>query len=88
MALFIEKLNQRMWDQDIQDKPLIFALDVANFFPSVPENLALPAISEALRLNGFKRREITAVLEGLKLVRSGSFFKWKDQYWSTYFQHH
>jgi len=81
-ALFIETVNKHIWDNDIVEKPSIYALDVANFFPTVTEDLALPAIEKALKLLKIKRRECAAVLEGLKIVRRGSFFKWKDEYWS------
>ena len=81
-ALFIEFVNKHIWENNIVEKPSIYALDVANFFPTVTEDLALPAIEKALKLMKIKRRECLAVLEGLKIVRRGSFFRWKDEYWS------
>ena len=81
VLLFLESVNEYIWQNNITTKPVIFALDVVNFFPSVTGNLAQPAISEALRKNGFKRAEINAVLRGLQVLRSGSFFKWKDYFW-------
>ena len=81
-ALFVESINKHIWDNDIQEKPTIYALDVANFFPTVTTELALPAVEKALKSINIKRRECTAVLEGLKVLRKGSFFRWKEDYWS------
>ena len=64
-----------------QDRPTIYALDVVNFFPSVTEELALPAIAAALQKRGIKKKETNAVIEGLKILRAGSFFKWKQNFW-------
>ena len=36
----------------------------------------------ALKSRNIKNRECIAVLEGLKVLRKGSFFKWKEDYWS------
>lgn len=80
-ALFIEDVNKNIWENNKQQKPIVYALDVVNFFPSVLESLALPAVSDALRLMGIRGKEIEAVLEGLKVVRGGSFFKWRDEFW-------
>ena len=81
-AIFLESVNVHIWENNIQDKPILYALDVANVFPSVTEDLALPAIAAALKTNGLKKKEITSVIEGCKVLRSGSFFKWKNDYWS------
>ena len=62
-------------------KPVILTLDVKNFSPFVKEELALPAIKEALQKRKLPKAEIETVLSGLKLIRGGSFFKWKSSYW-------
>ena len=80
--LFIESVNDYLWNNEIQERPTIFALDVSNFFPSVKQSLALPAISKYLSSRGLPSDEIKAVLEGLKIVRDGNFFKWKDDYYN------
>ena len=79
-ALFLESVNNHIWENSIQEKPTIYALDVENFFPSVTEDLALPAVAAALKNNGIKKREIDAVVKGLQVLRGGSFFKWKEEY--------
>ena len=71
-----------MWSNNITQKPTIYSMDVANFFPSVPQYLALPAISKILKKRKLSTKEISAVVEGLKLVRDGNFFKWKDQFYN------
>ena len=43
--------------------------------------LLIPAIKEALQKQKFNKAEIETVISGLKLVRGGSFFKWKSSYW-------
>ena len=35
----------------------------------------------ALNKSGLKQKEIKAVLEGLRILRGGSFFKWKEHFW-------
>merc|ERR1711867_13464 len=80
-ARFLQKVNQYLWDNNIQDKPTIYSMDVVNFFPTVSQELALPAITAALKKYGFQRKEINAVLEGFKILRKGSFFKWKENFW-------
>ena len=80
--MFIEKLNDYLWNNNIEDKPTIFAMDVKNFFPSVNLSLALPAISKFLTLRGLEKKEIQAVIYGLKLVRNGNFFKWKETFFN------
>ena len=79
---FVEKVNEYLWDNDVTLRPVMFALDVKNFFPSVPQSLALPAISYFLKRQGFQDREIKAVTEGLKVVRNGNFFKWKENFYT------
>ena len=71
-----------MWSNNITEKPTIYSMDVKNFFPSVPQYLALPAISKTLKKRKLSNKEISAVIEGLKLVRDGNFFKWKDQFYN------
>ena len=80
-ALFLEAVNKHIWDNNIQYKPTIYAMDVTNFFQSVNEDLALPGIAAALKKSGIKQKEIKAVLECLKILRGGSFFKWKEHFW-------
>ena len=80
--LFLEQINSYLWENNIQSKPTIFSMDVVNFFPSVPQSLALPAISRFLSLRGLPQQEIAAVISGLKLVRNGNFFRWKDVYYN------
>ena len=80
--LFIEKINDYLWQNNIQTKPTIFALDVSNFFPSVKLSLALPAIKKYLYARGIGVPEVQAVLEGLKIVRNGNFFKWREGYFN------
>ena len=60
-ALFLESGNTHIWTNDIQDKPIIYALDVENIFPSVTQELAFPAIAAALKKNGIKKKEISRV---------------------------
>ena len=80
-AIFINEINKYIWDNNIEDKPIIFALDVENFFPSVKLQLALPAIKQALKQNNITNNEINAVLNGIRVLRNGSFFMWKENYW-------
>jgi hypothetical protein len=42
----------------------------------------MPAVAAALKNNGIKKRELDAVLDGLAIVRDGSFFKWKNNFWT------
>ena len=42
----------------------------------------MPAVAAALKNNGIKKRELDAVLDGLAIVRDGSFFKWKNDFWT------
>ena len=56
-AIFINEINKYIWDNNIEDKPIIFALDVENFFPSVKLQLALPAIKQALKQNNITNNE-------------------------------
>ena len=78
----MEFVNDHLWNNNIQQKPTIFAMDISNCFPSIKLNLALPAVSKFLSMRGLQTQEIKAVLEGLKLVRNGNFFKWKDDYYN------
>ena len=39
-ALFLDSVNKHIWENNIKEKPTIYALDVKNFFPSVTEKLA------------------------------------------------
>ena len=80
-ALFLESINNHIWDNNIQEKPTIYALDVKKFLPSVTEELALPAVTAALKKMGIKKRELDAVISGLRVLRKGSFFKWKEDFW-------
>ena len=61
-AIFINEINKYIWDNNIEDKPIIFALDVENFFPSVKLQLALPAIKQALKQNNITNNEINDIL--------------------------
>ena len=79
---FVEKVNDYLWDNDITLRPMMFSVDVKNFFPSVPQSLALPAISYFLKSQGYQNQEIKAVTEGLKIVRNGNFFRWKEEYYT------
>ena len=79
---FIEKVNDHLWQNNIQEKPTIFAMDVKNFFPSVNQSLALPAISRFLKERNYTASEVHAVLEALKVIRNGNFFKWRDQFFN------
>ena len=80
--LFVENVNDYLWKNDITDRPTIFAMDVVNFFPSVPFSLASSAVSHFLKAQGLLRTEISAVVEGLKVIRNGNFFKWKSQFYT------
>ena len=80
--LFIETLNNHLWSNSIQEKPTIFAMDISNCFPSIKLKLALPAVSKYLTMRGLQNQEIKGVLEGLKVVRNGNFFKWKETYFN------
>ena len=80
--LFIESINNHLWDNNIEDKPYIYALDVTNFFPSVDFSLSMPAIKRYLSLKGFSTSEVNAVCKGLKVVRNGNFFRWRDQFYN------
>ena len=81
LIIFIDSINKYLWDNDIQQKPIIYALDVVNFFPSVTLELALDAISSALKQRKLKQTEIKAVPEGFKILRGGAYFKWKSDFW-------
>ena len=80
--LFIEEVNDFLWSQSIENKPTIFSLDVASFFPSVLQDLALPAITKVLENRNIKKAEAKAVSEGLKVVRDGNFFKWQNEFYN------
>ena len=71
-----------MWSNSIESKPTLFSLDVKNFFPSVPQELALPAIAKALKRIKIKNPEVKAVTEGLKVVRDGNFFGWQNKFFN------
>ena len=81
-VLFIEQVNDYLWSNGIEAKPTIFSLDVKNFFPSVPQSLALPAIEKILQCRNIKKAEAKAVTEGLKVVRDGNFFAWKSDFYN------
>ena len=80
--LFLEEVNNYMWSNNIQQKPIIYSMDVKNFFPSVPKTLALPAITKTLQKRKLSNREISAVVDGLRLVRDGNFFRWRNQFYN------
>ena len=80
--LFIEEVNDFLWSQSIENKPNIFSLDVVNFFPSVLQDLALPAITKVLENRNIKKAEAKAVSEGLKVVRDGNFFKRQNEFYN------
>ena len=44
--------------------------------------LALPAIKHFLKKRGLAMSEINAVTRGLKIVRDGNFFRWKDEFYN------
>ena len=46
------------------------------------KNEALPAISKFLTMRGLQKSEIKAVLDGLRIVRNGNFFKWKNTFFN------
>ena len=79
---FIEGVNDFLWKNDVTVRPTIFSFDVKNFFPSVPQSLAIPAVSKFLKTLKYSAEEIKAVTEGLKVVRNGNFFKWKETYFN------
>jgi hypothetical protein len=81
-VLFIESVNEYLWNNSIEAKPSIFSMDVKNFFPSVPQELALPAISRILERQNITKQEAKAVTEGLKIVRDGNFFRWQNSYYN------
>ena len=79
---FIESINQHLWENNIQERPTIFSMDISNFFPSVTFSLAIPAITKYLLMRGHPKSEVTAVTNGLKIVRNGNFFRWQHQYYN------
>ena len=79
---FIENINNFLWENNIEDRPTIFSMDIQNFFPSVNFDLAIPAITKFLKMRGLPAQEIKAVTEGLKIVRNGNFFRWKEQFYN------
>ena len=80
--MFIESINNHLLDKNIEDKPYIYALDVTNFFPSVDFMLSMPAMKRYLTLKGFAPAEVNAVCKGLKVVRIGNFFRWKNEFFN------
>ena len=63
----------------------IYSIDVQNFFPSVLQQLALPAIRKTLQKINLPNTDISAVIEGLKIVRDGNFFRWRNQFYNQIF---
>ena len=63
-------MNKHIWENYIKEKPTIYALEFMNFFPSVTEELAVPAIAAALKKYGIKKKESNVVINGLKVVRT------------------
>ena len=80
--MFIEQANDYILGNNIQTKPTIYSMDAENFFPSVIQALALPAINKTLLNRKLSKLEVSAVIEGLKVVRDGNFFRWRDQFFT------
>ena len=75
---FLHQVNDYIEIQKIQTPPLICSIDIKNMFPSIFKDLAFPAIQNQLAGLGYSKKEIEAVLEGLKIVRDGTRVKWKE----------
>ena len=66
-ALFLEAVNKHIWDNNIQYKPTIYAMDVTNFFPSVNSCCSKEEWHQAERNQGcirrFKNSQMLVILQ-------------------------
>ena len=76
LNLDFQQFQKQPWYEKSSNTPppLPHALESA----FVPQYLAFPAISKTLKQRNLSTKEISAVVDGLKIVRDGNFFKWKD----------
>ena len=76
LVRFLHSVNDYFLENKITTEPSICTVDIKNMFPSIFKSLALPAIKARLVERGYKRSEVSAVLEALEIVRDGTRVQW------------
>ena len=76
LVRFLHSVNDYLLENKITTEPSICTVDIKNMFPSIFKSLALPAIKARLVERGYKRSEVSAVLEALEIVRDGTRVQW------------
>ena len=76
---FLHDVNDQIKLDKITSPISICTLDIKNMFPSINQDLAMPAIKMQLEKRGYSSAEINAVGEALEIVRDGTRVQWEGK---------